>query len=108
MNERLRLVREIGAGGMGAVWLAEDASLDREVAVKLIGGKQSPAAVKRFQREAALCARIKSPHVVEIYGHGVTDDGTPYIEMELLQGEPLSVAMIEGRLTLDVVLDIVD
>ena len=48
-----------------------------------------PVSVQRFTREAKAAAQIKSPHVVQIFDHGITDDGTPYIVMELLDGESL-------------------
>jgi serine/threonine-protein kinase len=51
--------------------------------------KTDPTIIERFKREAALCAQIKSPHVVQTFDHGVMQDGRPYIVMELLEGESL-------------------
>jgi serine/threonine-protein kinase len=89
--DRYRLIRMIGKGGMGSVWLAQHLTLQSEVAVKLIDSQLAnhPEARSRFLREAQLAARIKSPHVVQMYDHGVSTDGRPYIAMEYLVGMSL-------------------
>lgn len=77
---------------MGKVWVAEHLTLGTDVAVKFISpelAQQHPDLVARFEREASVAAKIKSPHVVQTFDRGVTDDGTPYIVMELLEGETL-------------------
>ncbi len=86
------LIRQVGEGGMGSVWLAEHQALHTHVAVKFVSAelaKTEPLILERFKREAALCAQIKSPYVVQTYDHGVMADGRPYIVMELLEGESL-------------------
>src|ERR1700722_17639272 len=87
---RFRLNRLIGRGGMGSVWHATHLGLDVPCAVKFIEGSNalSPDAQVRFEREAKAAAQLRSPHVVQIFDHGVCD-GTPYIAMELLEGEDL-------------------
>jgi serine/threonine-protein kinase len=87
---RFRLVRELGRGGMGAVWLAHDASLDTPCAIKFIHAEaaQSTKVRARFEREAKSAAQLRSPNVVQILDHGVSE-GTPYIAMEYLEGEDL-------------------
>jgi serine/threonine-protein kinase len=87
---RFRLVHELGHGGMGAVWLAQDMSLDTPCAIKFIHGEaaESPELRARFEREAKSAAQLRSPNVVQILDHGISD-GTPYIAMELLEGEDL-------------------
>ncbi len=87
---RFRLNRMIGRGGMGSVWHATHLGLDIPCAVKFMEGEssQSPEAQARFEREAKSAAQLRSPHVVQILDHGVSD-GTPYIAMELLDGEDL-------------------
>jgi eukaryotic-like serine/threonine-protein kinase len=85
----LELVRELGAGGMGCVWLAHHAGLNADVAVKFIGAAGGERAAERFAREARMAARVRHPHVVQIFDHGTTDDGVPYIVMERLEGETL-------------------
>ncbi len=86
--ERFRLSRQLGQGGMGSVWLATHLALDIPCAVKFIEGEiaQLPEAQARFEREAKAAAQLRSPHVVQILDHGVWQ-GTPYIAMELLDGE---------------------
>jgi eukaryotic-like serine/threonine-protein kinase len=98
--ERFRLVRELGRGAMGAVWLAHHQALDIPCAVKFIA--EQGAAIRelrlRFEREARAAAQIRSPHVVQILDHGVWQDH-PYIAMEYLEGETLGARLArEGRL----------
>jgi len=88
---KYQLVAMIGRGGMGSVWEARHASLGTRFAIKFIESEyaDSQEARHRFDREARAAATIQSKHAIQIYDHGVTDDGKPYIVMELLQGEPL-------------------
>jgi serine/threonine-protein kinase len=102
VNERLRLVRAIGQGGMGAVWVAYHEALKAEVAVKFVTGqaKENDKMLARFAREASIAAKLKSPHVAQTYDHGLCTDGTPYIVMELLEGESLHKRLSRGALSL--------
>lgn len=88
---RYRLLTKLGEGGMGAVWRAEHLTLGTQVAVKLIDASiaKSEEALARFRREAQAAAELRSAHVVHILDYGV-EDGTPYIAMELLDGESLA------------------
>ena len=88
--DRFRLVRPLGQGGMGAVWLAQHTGLDIPCAVKFIHEEaaRSPEIRARFEREAKAAAQLRSPHVVQILDHGVWE-GAPYIAMEFLEGEDL-------------------
>ena len=82
---RFRLTRQLGAGGMGAVFLAEQIAVgNRPVALKVLSRKllDDPDFLLRFQNEAASTGRIHHPNVVTIYESGQADDGTPYIPME--------------------------
>ena len=86
-----RLISQLGSGGMGEVWLAKHRLLARPAAVKLIRQETPPGAareqlVRRFQREAQVTARLRSPHTVQLYDFGVNDSGAFYYVMELLQG----------------------
>jgi len=87
----LRLVQQIGRGGMGSVWLADHLGIGTQVAIKFIARQllQDEPAVQRFRREAVAAAQIKSPHVAQVFDHGVTQEGMLYIVMELLEGELL-------------------
>jgi DNA-binding NtrC family response regulator len=85
-----RLVERIGSGGMGEVWLGRHRLLARPAAVKIIrrAAIESYGADldKRFRREAHATAELTSPHTVQLYDFGVTETGTFYYVMELLQG----------------------
>ncbi|CAN91463.1 MULTISPECIES: serine/threonine-protein kinase [Sorangium] len=97
-------------GGVGSIWTAHHLGLDKEVAVKFISASLATdaTAVARFHREGALMARIKSPHVAEVYEHGVAANGLSYIVMELLRGEELSDRLARaGRLPLEETLALV-
>lgn len=97
---RYRLQAPIGKGGMGEVWLAWDLSLQRNVALKILraDGAAGAAAVARFEREALAASRLQSPHVIQIYDYGASDDGLYYIAMEYLNGMDLQTLVErEGR-----------
>ncbi len=91
VSTNVRLLRPLGEGGMGAVWVAEHQSLRTQVVVKFMAADlvDSPEATARFAREAAAASQVKSPHVVQTFDHGITPEGTPYIVMELLEGRDL-------------------
>jgi serine/threonine-protein kinase len=91
---RYRLVRKLGAGGMGAVWLAHDISLDSACALKLIDDDkaQSDEVRVRFEREARAAAQLRGAHVVDVFDHGEWE-GTLYIAMEYLEGEDLGARL---------------
>ena len=89
-----RLLRELGRGGMGAVWLAEriDGALTRKVALKLphpgpIGGQLA----ERFARERDILAGLAHPHIARLYDAGVTSEGQPFLALEYVDGQPLGV-----------------
>ena len=88
-----RLEDRLGAGGMGEVWRASHRMLARPAAVKLVKtdalGSDPHTALARFEREAQVTAALQSPHTVELYDYGVSDDGTIYYVMELLDGTDL-------------------
>jgi serine/threonine-protein kinase len=87
----IRLVRLLGQGGMGSVWIGEHLRLRTQVVVKFMAAEYAlnQEAMQRFEREASLAAQAKSPHVVQVFDHGVSELGLPYIAMELLEGEDL-------------------
>ncbi|MBI2390377.1 MAG: protein kinase [Deltaproteobacteria bacterium] len=91
----LRLSRRLGAGGMGTVWVARHVGLNCDVVVKFITGDlaNNADAVARFQREAAAASEVRSPHVVQMLDHGISQRGLPYIAMELLEGEDLAARL---------------
>jgi serine/threonine-protein kinase len=89
--DRFCLVRRLGQGGMGSVWLARHTALGTLCAVKLIheAAAHSPDLRARFEREARTAAQLRSPHVVQIFDRGEWQ-GVPYIAMEYLEGEDLA------------------
>ncbi len=88
----VRLSRQLGQGGMGAVWLADHLGLHTRVAVKFISAElaRDSDSVARFSREASSASQVRSSHVVQIFDHGVTPEGLPFIVMEFLDGEDLA------------------
>jgi serine/threonine-protein kinase len=96
LARRYRIVKKLGAGGMGSVFLAEQITLgNRPVALKVLSRKllDDPQFLLRFHDEGISTARIQHPNVVTIYESGQADDGSPYIAMEYLEGEPLRAAL---------------
>ncbi|HEX4456241.1 MAG TPA: protein kinase [Kofleriaceae bacterium] len=91
-----RLVAKLGAGGMGEVWRAEHQLLARQAAIKLVRrdaiANPAHAALvhERFRREAQTLATLRSRHTIELYDYGVTDDGSFFFVMELLEGLDLA------------------
>jgi serine/threonine-protein kinase len=92
-----RLVELLGEGGMGEVWRAQHRLLARNAAVKLVrpevlgAGSDAEARVimRRFEREAQATAALSSPHTIQVFDYGLTDEGTFYYVMELLAGRDL-------------------
>jgi eukaryotic-like serine/threonine-protein kinase len=99
LGAKYRLVRPLGRGGMGSVWLAQHLGLNAPVALKFIANDDfDEAALQRFLAEARIAAALRSPHVVQILDYGV-EAGTPHIAMELLEGETLAERLARvGRL----------
>ncbi len=97
MIDSYELLERIGQGGMGEVWRARHKMLGREVAVKLIrpealadrGDERGRITLRRFEKEARATAALRSPHTIELYDFGLTDDGTFFYAMELLEGYDL-------------------
>lgn len=96
LARRFRIVRRLGAGGMGSVFLAEQLGVgNRPVALKVLSRRllDDPEFLTRFQNEAGSTGRIGHPNVVTVHESGQADDGTPYIVMEYLPGESLREAL---------------
>jgi serine/threonine protein kinase len=97
---KYRVTREIGRGGMAAVYEAEQLTLGKKVAVKVLNAELSASkiVIERFIREARAAASVKSPNIVDIYDSGTLEDGRPFITMEMLEGETLYDRMTRIRL----------
>ncbi|MEL6773082.1 MAG: serine/threonine-protein kinase, partial [Bacteroidota bacterium] len=107
-----RLVRELGRGGMGTVWLAEravddaNAQFEQQVALKLLPGPPSSEQIRRFLAERQVLARLQHRHIARLLDGGVTERGRPYFALEVVDGQPITTYCdqhdldIEARLEL--------
>jgi serine/threonine-protein kinase len=97
-----KILRKLGEGGMGSVYLAHDTELDRQVALKFLTKRVSAddPAMTRFKREARAVAALNHPAIIDIYEIGA-DDGAPYIAMPYIEGEILSDLMARGPLSVE-------
>src|SRR5687768_13263175 len=91
------LVKRLGAGGMGAVYLARDPVLRRLVAVKVMAPALAadPEARARFEREAQAVAAISHPNVVSVYSVGELANGVPFLVMQYIEGRTMSERLKE-------------
>jgi eukaryotic-like serine/threonine-protein kinase len=92
---KYQVLKLLGKGAMGQVFLARDTMLDRDVALKVMVSNiaDDPELKARFQREAKAVARMNHPNVVNVFDLGYHTDGSPYMAMELLKGDDLQKAM---------------
>ncbi|HEX8790842.1 MAG TPA: serine/threonine-protein kinase [Polyangiaceae bacterium] len=101
LDDKYRIVRVIGVGGMGTVYEGEHSLIRRRVAIKVLApdSSRTPDVLQRFERESQAAGQIGSDHILEVLDIGTTEDGQRYLVMEYLDGETLS-ARIEriGRL----------
>jgi serine/threonine protein kinase/formylglycine-generating enzyme required for sulfatase activity len=96
-----RLLREIGRGGQGAVYLAEDARLRRKAAVKILtAAGYSDSALDRFKREAAVASRLDHPGICAVYDVAL-EGGMPYIAMRYVEGETFAQRIASSRSAAD-------
>jgi len=101
LADRYHIMKKLGEGGMGQVYLAEHVKMGRRSAIKVMNPSMvhDPEAVARFNREAANASRISDSHVCAIYDFGETADGLIYLAMEFVEGEPLTELLTrEGAL----------
>ena len=97
-----RVVREIGRGGMGRIYLGEraDGQFEQRVAIKLIQ-HAAPGVVRRFVEERRILALLEHPGIARLVDGGITAGGMPYIAMELVDGEPIDRYCTANALTID-------
>lgn len=97
-----RLLRPIGKGGMGEIFLAEDQTAGRFVAIKFLRELRADADLReRFAREIKYHAQLEHPYIARVYDAGLHPSGTPYFVMEYVEGKPLNQCCREERLSLD-------
>ena len=101
LGSKYRLVKQLGSGGMGSVWLATNESLGSDVAIKFIRNDlDNPILTQRLLTEARAIARLEHPNIVRAYDVGQTEAGQPFVVMELLRGPSLGAKIRrEGRLS---------
>jgi tRNA A-37 threonylcarbamoyl transferase component Bud32 len=97
------ILKPLGKGAMGIVYLAKDSMLDREVALKVMVSNiaDDPDLKMRFEREAKAVAKLSHPNVVNVFDLGYHTDGSPYMAMELLRGDDLQKTLRLGPMPLD-------
>ena len=95
---KYQVVRVLGQGGMGTVFEARHVRTGHRVAIKVLGSSlvQFPELVRRFEREARACGALSSPNAVKVHDIDTTEDGTPYLIMELLAGSDLAGVIERG------------
>ena len=103
IRSNFRLIEELGRGGMGVVWLAEqDQPVKRRVAIKLIKSElNSKDVLARFDAEKQALAMMDHPNIARVLDAGTTDDGRPYFVMELVDGIPITQFCDDNKLSVD-------
>ncbi|HET8935726.1 MAG TPA: serine/threonine-protein kinase [Polyangiales bacterium] len=98
LGGQFRLLRVLGRGGMGHVYLAEQLEVGRHVVIKVLNSSRllDPNHEARFQREARALAQLSHPNIVHLYMFGRTDDGTPFLAMEYVEGRTLASVIEES------------
>ena len=98
--DRYHVLRKLGEGGMGQVYLAEHVKMGRKSALKVMNPSMVKDAdsISRFNREAANASRINHPNVADVYDFGETPDGIIYLAMEYVDGPPLTKVIAQGAL----------
>lgn len=100
VSQRFVIERQAGSGGMGTVYKAQDRQTGLPVALKLLRAGNSAKDIARFHREAQVLSELRHPGIVAYVAHGFTEDETPYLAMEWLDGHELSRRLSEGPLPL--------
>ncbi len=102
-----KVIEKIGQGGMGTVYRAQDTTLDREVAIKVLPEQftQDPQRLARFEREAKLLASLNHPKIAAIYGLEEAD-GVRFLSLELVEGETLAEKLTKGPLPVEEALEV--
>ena len=103
-----RILKKLGEGGMGVVYLAEDTHLGRRVAIKFLASTNNHNYRARFLREARAVSHLSHPSIAIIHDYGETKDGQPFIVMEYVKGAPLNELLSQSAITLTRALSITE
>ncbi|WP_211194038.1 serine/threonine-protein kinase [Pyxidicoccus fallax] len=109
LRETYEIAGVLGRGGMGTVFLANHLRLPgKQVAIKVLrnDGGLGPEVYVRFRREAEIASRLGHPNIVEVLDFNTLEDGSPFLVMECLRGQPLSRRLRRGTLTLEEVFNV--
>ena len=100
LSSKYKLLRSLGAGGMGSVYLARDITLNRDVAIKFIALSKADDATarRRLVREAQAAAALDHPFICSVHEVSTETDGQPYIVMQFVEGETLADRLRRGPL----------
>jgi serine/threonine-protein kinase len=103
LGEHYRIIERLGAGGMGTVYLVTHVHLKKKSAAKILNTETArrPDALARFQQEAVSASRLDHENIVDVVNFGSSEDGTVYLVMEFLKGEPLNQILAKGPLGFD-------
>ncbi len=97
-----KVIKEIGRGGMGAIYLAEREDFQHRVALKVIKrGMDTDEIVRRFEQEREVLAALNHPNIARLLDGGTTDDGLPFLVMEYVEGSPLTAYCDDNALNVD-------
>jgi len=106
--DRYEIVRPLGIGGSADVYEAEHLDLGRRVALKIVrcGAHETDETLARFRREARTSGSLRHPNIADVFDVGYTEDGSPYLVMELLNGESLGAWITRGPLSIDAAVEV--
>lgn len=111
LASQFRILKKLGQGGMGAVFLAEQLEMERKVVVKVLHEEvsaQNPIIIERFKREAKAVAQLNHPNIVQVFVFGHADNGQLYLAMEYIEGRDLGSELGHGVLAQPRALKILD
>jgi serine/threonine-protein kinase len=107
IDKRYRILKEVGRGGFGSVYLAEDISLNAQVILKIAEASRDSSVLNAFKREVSALARLAHPNIVRIYQAGTTEGGEPFLVFEWVDGITLEQLLKkQGSFPLPVALDV--
>ncbi|MBI2375441.1 MAG: serine/threonine protein kinase [Deltaproteobacteria bacterium] len=106
LSARYLITEEIGSGGTAAVYEAMHVALERPVAVKVLALNANARQAERLRREARALSKLRHPSIIEVLDLDVTEDGRPYMVMELLEGNDLFSRLRAGRLPVELVIEL--